>query len=595
MLKASYIIALLSGIGIFNSCSNSFINLQRYQGPLSQEEDMNTVYGNYLAGRVAHLRQDYNNAAKYYVKAIDSGLANEDLLGKTYIILALQGDIEKAYKYANQAREQGDKNNFIDVISAAYFFKNGDYKASREAIGQIKEKSYQNLISPMFVAWSYVGENNYNKAVEEMKKISGTEEMRAVYNLHSGLIAEYFRDTDEAEAFYDEMIKESAEDASFRALQIISNFYVRQGHKEKAEKLVSKYYGSSNMKEMLSSLSDIIKKSNEKTPPIVSTAEIGISEVFLEVALLFKTVSNGYDYAQMYIAISQYFNPDNDIAKIAMADIFDERQLYEEADKYYDSISSKSELYYPAQIKKANNLVIEKKYDEAVKVLKKLLRNNPQNFQVLFNLGDVLRISNNQPEAIKYYNRAIKSIYYESEKHWPVYYALAVSYDKNDEWSKAEESLEKALKLSNRHPQVLNYLGYSWLKNNTNTDKAVEYILEAYEKEPNDGVIIDSLGWVYFKVGDYKNAITYLEKASELNPQNAIISDHLGDAYWLGNRQNEAVYLWKHALTQKEELEELNTKYVRHKIKNGLKKSIRLVIKNQQLKENLQNLNDITE
>lgn len=110
-----------------------------------------------------------------------------------------------------------------------------------------------------------------------------------------------------------------------------------------------------------------------------------------------------------------------------------------------------------------------------------------------------MRVSNNQPDAIKYYNKAINSIFYESEKYWPVYYALAVSYDKNNEWGKAEESLEKALKLSNRHPQVLNYLGYSWLKYNMNTDKAAAMILEAYEKDPNDGVIMDSLGWVYFK------------------------------------------------------------------------------------------------
>jgi len=595
MLKASYIVALLSGIGIFNSCSNSFINLQIHKDQFVAEQNVDTIYGNYLAGRVAHIRQDYDNAAKYYIKTLDKGLNNEDVLGKTYIILALQGNIEQAYKYANQAKEKGDKNNFIDIINAAYFFKNGDYKAAREAIKQIKEKSYKNLITPLFIAWSYVGENNYNKAVEEIKKIASTEEMKAVYNLHRGLIAEYFRNTEEAELFYNNMINDNAEDISFRALQIITNFYARQGKKEKAEKLLSKYYGSSNMKEMLSSLSDIVKKSNEKTPALVNTAEIGISEVFLEVALLFKSIPVGYDYAQMYISISQYFNPDNDIAKIAMADIYDERQLYQEANKYYDSINSKSELYYPAQIKKSNNLLNEKKYDEAVKVLKKLLKKDPQNFQVLFNLGDVLRISDNQPEAIKYYNKAIKSIYYESEKYWPIYYALAVSYDRNNEWSKAEESLEKALKLSNRHPQVLNYLGYSWLKSGNNTDKAVEFILEAYEKEPNDGVIMDSLGWVYFKVGDYKNAIIYLEKASELNPQNAIISDHLGDAYWLGGRQNEAVYLWKHALTQKEEVEELNTKHVKHKIKNGLKRSTRLIIKDEKIKETLENLNDMTE
>src|SRR5699024_9837502 len=100
--------------------------------------------------------------------------------------------------------------------------------------------------------------------------------------------------------------------------------------------------------------------------------------------------------------------------------LFEERLMFNDANKYYDSIGKKSEMYYPAQMKKANNLSAEKKYSEAIKVLKRLLRENPGNFQVLFNLGDVLRVSNNQPDAIKYYNKAINSIFYESEKYWPV-------------------------------------------------------------------------------------------------------------------------------------------------------------------------------
>jgi len=595
MLKTSYIITLLSGIGFFNSCTGNFIHLQKYQEQFAYYQPTESAYGNYLAGRVALMRQDYNAASKYYVKTMEKGLVNEDILSKTYSILASQGNIDEAVKYAVEARKNGDINNFIDVIEAVYAFKNKNYKEARQKFEAIQEKTYQSLITPLFNAWSYVGEDNYNKAVAELKKISTAEEMSTVYNLHRGLIAEYFNRFDEAEVFYNIMIKDNANDISFRALQIISNFLIRIGQKDKASTLIAKYYGVSNMKEMLSSLSDRIRKSDMNIQPIVKNAEVGVSEVFLEIALLFKSVPAGYDYAQMYMAISQYFNPDNDIAKVAMADIFDERQMYKEANKYYDSIDKTSDVYYPAQIKKANNLSNEKKYDESIRVLKRLLKDNPENFQVLFNLGDVLRISDNQPDAIKYYNEAIKSIFYESEKHWPVYYAIAVSYDRNKEWSKAEENLKKALELSNRHPQVLNYLGYSWLKNETNTDKAISYILEAYEKEPNDGVIIDSLGWVYFKTGDYKNAILYLEKASELNPQNAIISDHLGDAYWLGGRKNEAIYLWKHALTQKEEKEELNIKNVKYKINNGLKNTNSLKIEDESIKESLHSLNDITE
>ena len=102
------------------------------------------------------------------------------------------------------------------------------------------------------------------------------------------------------------------------------------------------------------------------------------------------------------------------------------------------------------------------------------------------------------------------------------------------------------------------------------------------------------MGWVYFKTGDYKNAIVYLEKASELNPQNAVISDHLGDAYWLGGRKNEAIFQWKRALKQEEDNEDLNLKSVRNKIENGLDQSNILTLKDEQLYQNLQELENIT-
>lgn len=595
MLKSSYIITLLSGIGLFNSCTANFINLSDLEAKYSFVERKDSAYGNYLAGRVAHIRQDYENAAHYYTKSINRGFSNSDIIGKTYIILASQGKIKEASKYANMARQNGDANSFIDVINAVYEFKQGNYKLSRSLLNKITEKTYENLITPMFNAWSYVGELDYKKAMDSLAPLSKEEEMLTVYNLHAGMIAEYFKDNASAQKYYDIIINNRSEDISFRALQIITNYMVRNNRKKEALSLISKYYGASNIKEMLASLNKKIKESDSNAELIIKNANIGAGEVFLEIALLFKAIPVGYEYAQMYMAISEYFNPNNDVVKIAMADIFEERFLIKTANKYYDSIKKDSEMYYPAQIKKSNNLIAEENYDEAAKVLRHLLKDNPSNFQILFNLGDVLRISNRLEDAIKYYNKAIEVIFYENEKYWPVYYALAVSYDKNNEWNKAEESLNKALTLSNRNPQVLNYLGYSWLKNGNDIDKAVSYILEAYEKEPNDSVIMDSLGWVYFKTGDYENAILYLEKASELNPRNAIISDHLGDAYWLGGRKNEAIFLWKQALLQKEEQEELNHKKIRSKIKNGIKKIEVISLKDENVKELLKQVKYITQ
>ena len=592
MFKTSYIITLLSGIGIFNSCTATLVNPKNTQQYVSVKKQ-DTVYGNYLAGRLALIRQDYDNAAIYHVKALDKGFDNEEMLTKTYMILTATGHIDKAVEYANKARKNGGDDIFIDVINAISQFKKGEYRFARNSISSVKEKPYTTFINPLFNAWAYAGEGNYFQAMNSLKILGETADTRAVYNIHSGLINEFFGKNDKAEEFYDKVISNDANDVSFRVLQIISNFFVRMGKKEKANDLVSRYYGTSNIKEMLSSLGDKIKEGTKSTKPIIKTANDGVAEVFLEIALLYKSISGGIDYAHLNMAISEYFNPQNDITKLAIADIYEEKFMLKDANKYYDNIDKHSELYYPAQIRKANNLIEEKEYEQAINVLKKLNKNNENNFQLLYNLGEALRINNNHQEAIKYYKQAIDSIFYETEKHWPIYYSLAVSYDKSNQWLEAEKSLRKALELSDRHPQVLNYLGYSWLKYDINTDNAALMILEAYEKEPNDSVIMDSLGWVYFKTGDYKNAINYLEKASELNPQNAIISDHLGDAYWFGGRKTEARFLWQRALHQEDETEELNKKRVRNKIENGLKQMKAITLKDEKIYETLKQLENI--
>ena len=137
MFKTSYIITLLSGIGIFNSCTANFVNYQTLQNhPIIKKQD--TAYGNYLAGRLALLRQDYNNAAKYHVKVLEKGYVNDDLLSKTYMMLTATGHIDKAAEYAEKARQNGSNDMFIDVITAIKLFKNGDYHLTNEQIKEMK-------------------------------------------------------------------------------------------------------------------------------------------------------------------------------------------------------------------------------------------------------------------------------------------------------------------------------------------------------------------------------------------------------------------------------------------------------------------------
>ena len=76
---------------------------------------------------------------------------------------------------------------------------------------------------------------------------------------------------------------------------------------------------------------------------------------------------------------------------------------------------------------------------------------------------------------------------------------------------------------------------------------------KAVELKPDDGYIVDSLGWAYYRLGEFDKAATYLERAVEIEPGDAVINDHLGDAYWRVGRVREARFQWQRALSFKPE------------------------------------------
>ena len=572
MAKISYILIIVFSISLFNSCSNHWtgqpaeIKQSEYDGPKLKKS-----YGAYLAGRVAHLRKNFNAAADYYIEALKEDPENRELLGRVYVILASKGRISEAAKYAEISLKKGDKNNFTYIIMAVDKMKNGRFAEANETISQLDGVVYKEFIIPLMSAWGYAGQNKPDQALKTLKIIEKEPSFRALYHFHAGMINDYFDRPDEARRHYEIIVNEESLEMSFRALQVITNFYIRNGEKDKAIALSRKYNDEKLLADMLKKLAQNVKKADPaKTAKIVDNPNVGMSEALFSIAATLRQGSAGVDLAHIFTCLSIYPNPRYHLAKLLLADILESREMYGEANDVYDEIDEESEAYYSAQVKKAGNLVMMQDYASAELLLKSLALENPDNYQLMLDLGDVLRIRNKQDEAITYYEDAIKKLPKIENQHWVLYYALGISYESLDDWEKAEPAFKKALSLSQNHYLVQNYLGYSWLKRNLHVNEAFNLIVDAYNQAPNDGHITDSLGWAFFKLGKYNQAIEYLEKASELEPANALISDHLGDAYWFGGRKNEAEFQWKHALIMEDDSGELNKKTVRKKIKYGL-------------------------
>src|SRR5690606_7892172 len=152
--------------------------------------------------------------------------------------------------------------------------------------------------------------------------------------------------------------------------------------------------------------------------------------------------------------------------------------------------------------------------------------------------------------------------------HWSILYFRGIAHERSGRWQLAEADFLKALELEPEHPYVMNYLAYSWVEKGENYDRALDMLRRAVDLRPQDGYIVDSLGWVFYRLGEYEKAVEHLERAIELNPTDPVINDHLGDAYWKVGRRQEARFQWKRALNF--EPEEADIPRIQAKIERGL-------------------------
>lgn len=549
----------------------------------------NSLYGAALAAHVAHIRHDYENAAAYYKIVLEKSPQNKNAVNAVSNIMLYLGNFDEAAVYAQKSIKDGNKSLVPVIIVAAQDFKAGNYAGVRKDILPFdRDPFYKKVVRPLFDAWSFAGEQQEKAAIASLNKIKG-KRYDALKLMHSGMIYDYLDNYQKADETYRKFLKSHSEEINYRLLDVMLNFYIRHNQKNLAEQIFNHYKESGAMSLLLTSLRQKIDNTDSSSPAIIDTPQKGFADVMFNLGTMYR-MENIPEVAQIYLAASVYLNPDYEVTKFALANVYENMGDYADANRIYGQIDKNSSSYYLARLKNIENLNALKDYKTAEKYLREMLKEYPNNAMLLSNLADIERELKQNKEAMKLYHQALEVQKNPDQTSWSIYYALGALYYQENEYEKAVAYLKKAVELSNRNPNVLNYLGYVYLDNNKNVDSAVQMILEAYHNYPYEGHIIDSLGWALFRTGEYDKAVYFLEQAADINPENAVISDHLGDAYWFVGRENEAVYQWRHALVLKEDENILDKEKVQHKIDSGTADNTVLHLTNPEVLRNLQKI-----
>ncbi len=231
------------------------------------------------------------------------------------------------------------------------------------------------------------------------------------------------------------------------------------------------------------------------------------------------------------------------------AELLEKLDQYELAVQAYGSVPADRLSIHAAELGRAEALRLQDKTDEALAVLNALAESHAKLPSVHSNRGDLLRQLQRYEEASGAYSSAISLFDDPEERQWFLFYARGIAFERQKMWPEAEADFRRALELQPDQPNVLNYLGYSLVEKQIKLDEALDMIERAVAARPNSGYIVDSLGWVLFRLGRYEEAVPHMERAAELVPIDPVVNDHLGDVYWSVGRNREARFMWSRALS----------------------------------------------
>ncbi|ESZ02319.1 hypothetical protein X736_30710 [Mesorhizobium sp. L2C089B000] len=506
--------------------------------------------GAYLAARIAEGDNDLDNAIAYYKQALAFNPGDTSLQQSLMLSLIAQGRFEESLVYADKLKGVPDVERFSRLALAVDSFHKKDFTKAQYWLKLSLESDLDRLISGVMSGWAQEGAGDPTGAMASIDKLQGPDWFGLFKSFHRALIADAAGLSDKADALYDATLTDvtaggAAPETWMRNAQAYASFLARKGNKNKALYVLDKAEAFAPGKLDIQALRDRISK-GDKIEPFVASPSEGAAEILLDLAIALNR-GGGEPFVRLYLQYALALKPDSDAALVQLAAVAEQLKDGEGAIALYSRIPASSPLKELSDLQLGLNLADLNRHDEAIAHLKAFVEAHPDDMRAYLALGGVYASKEDFRSAATLYDKAVAVLKTPTNANWNIYYQRGIAYERLKEWPKAEPNFLKALELFPDQPQVLNYLGYSWVDMNMNLKEGLAMIQKAVDLRPSDGYIVDSLGWAYFRMGRFDDAVREMERAVSLKPEDPVLNDHLGDAYWRVGRKLEATFQWNQA------------------------------------------------
>ena len=507
-----------------------------------------TGTGAYLAGIIAFDQRDMRQAADLLIQALGDDLENGVLAQKTLVALMSDGRIEDAIKLAHRMQDAGIRSILIGLVLMQEKARSGDYEEALALSRELPDDRLMQVTAPMLRAWLAVGANGKDAGIAELKPLTEIDGAQMLAQMQTALITDYAGDSKKAAADLLAAIDEGVEIPAQ-----LAEFYIalalRNGDEKAARAMVERYRTQAEGRgEDVAGAMERQIGQPKPNGPLVKDPKQGMAIAYTQVAM--ELMADDYNGDAMWLThLALDLDPKLDIAALALGDLHRQADHLDQAIAAYNQVPEDSIFRRPSQLSVAESYRRQEKFAEAESLLRSLMDGDKSDISAAQQLGQLLRSNKKFEEAAKVYGVAIDRLGTLEPEDWQLFYYRGISYERAKQWPPAEKDFQKALELSPDEPYVLNYLAYTWVERRENLDQALKMLEKAVSQRPEEGFIIDSLGWAHYMLGRYPEAVGELERAVALAPTDPVLNDHLGDAYWKVGRHQEARFQWSRALS----------------------------------------------
>ncbi|MBI1220533.1 MAG: tetratricopeptide repeat protein [Rhodobacteraceae bacterium] len=502
------------------------------------------VAGPYLAAQAASQRSDYAAAATYFTQALAHDPGNTGLMEVAALSDVALGDFDAALPLAKTMVATGMTSPTANIIVLADQLKRGAFD---EALAGIAAgKGLGPLVDGLVGAWALVGEGKMSDALAAFDKLGANPGLQAFALYHKALAMASVGDFEGAEKIFaggDGAVLNLSRRGVIADAEVLSQL----DRNPDAVKLLDSSFGQ-EADPVIDALRQRLKDGQTLPFDVVRNATDGLSEVFFSVAAALKGEAAD-SFSLVYARTAEDLRPDNADAVLLTGDLLESQGQQELAITAYGKVSRDDPAYYNAQLGRAQALYAAGQIDAGIDAMKQLTTAHPEQIAAQMGLGDLLRKQERYTEAAKAYDAAVALIQTPQQGDWTLFYVRGICNERQGQWDKAEPDFREALVLQPDQPEVLNYLGYAMVERGEKLPEALDMIKRAVAARPDDGYIVDSLSWVYYRTGQYEKALPIAEHASQLMPVDPVVTDHLGDVYWAVGRKLEAEFQWHRALS----------------------------------------------